>query len=144
MIVVDFYILAESNTQSRDLFCCRLLEKAYAQKQQVYVHCPNESMAHELDELLWTYQPDSFIPHNLYGEGPTPAPFIQIGFDQTPQRHSGVLVNLSPEVPNFHPQFKRICEIIPQTEEDKTLARSRFRYYREHGYKITTHDMTKK
>lgn len=74
LIRVDFYLLASDQPDARWLVACRLLEKAYAKGHKVYVLCNNKQDAELLDELLWTFKEDSFIPHNLQGEGPEPPP----------------------------------------------------------------------
>src|SRR5690348_5408022 len=109
---IDFYILSDPDHQTRLRFVCRLIEKAYKSRHRIYIHTDNQTDAHKLDELLWTYREDSFLPHNLYGEGPEPAPPIQIGFDIIPEKHRDILINLSSNVPAFFMQFSRILECI--------------------------------
>src|SRR5262245_15581779 len=107
---IDFYILSEEDTQSQLAFTCRLIEKAYKNQHRIYIHTDNETTAHKMDEMLWTYRDESFLPHNLYGDGPEPPPPIQIGYGVTPLKHRDILVNLSLTVPIFLSQFKRVLE----------------------------------
>lgn len=73
---VDFYLVTETGAQAPLLLCCRLLEKAYQQQHKVYVQTPSQQEAEALDELLWTFKDECFIPHNLQGEGPKlPPPY---------------------------------------------------------------------
>lgn len=137
----DFYILSESDVNIRFQFTCRLTEKAYKNQHRVYIHTDNERDAHLLDELLWTYCEESFLPHNLYGEGPIPAPPIQIGFDVTPQKQNDILINLSQEIPTFYPQFNRVIEVVPNETSLQECARNHYRIYRAQGYDITTHKL---
>lgn len=140
---VDFYILTSKNKQETLLFACKLLEKIYSQQHRCYVHCSNEAEAHSLDELLWTYNDISFIPHNLYGEGPTPAPAIQIGHQLIPTEHRDILFNLNTELPASFQRFRRVIELVPDIEENKLKARDKFKHYREQQCELTTHDLTK-
>ncbi len=133
---IDFYILTEQNALD---FACRLIEKAYKNQHRVYIHTEDQLSAHALDEKLWTYRDDSFLPHNLYGEGPEPAPPIQIGFGKTPEKHRDILINLSREVPTFFQQFARVLELIPNEPEIQARGRENFRIYRAKGFEITTH-----
>jgi len=135
---IDFYILSEGNCLQ---LACKLIEKAYKNRHRVYVHTENETVAHQLDELLWTYKEESFIPHNLYGEGPDPAPPIQIGFANTPEKHRDILINLSNEIPGFHKQFARIMELVPNSSTIQERARENYRIYRSNGYDIQTHKL---
>lgn len=138
---IDFYILSEGTARTRFLLACRLIEKAYKNRHRVYIHTQNQADAHLLDEMLWTYRDDSFLPHNLYGEGPDPAPPIQIGFDLTPDKQRDILINLSSQVPPFFAQFNRVLEIVPNDAEAQAISRENYRTYRTQGYDITTHKL---
>jgi DNA polymerase III subunit chi len=138
---IDFYILSDTTPNAHLHFACRLIEKAYKNRHRIYIHTDNKTDAHTLDELLWTYRDDSFLPHNLYGEGPEPAPPIQIGFDVIPEKHRDILINLSKEIPAFYAQFARILECVPQDATLQELARDHYKYYRAQGHNITTHKL---
>ncbi len=141
MAKIDFYILNESSPLARLHFACRLIEKAYKMQHRIYVHTENQTDAHQLDEMLWTYRDDSFLPHNLFGEGPEPSPPIQIGIHATPTNHRDILMNLGLEVPACHTQFSRIIELIPSDTEQQEKGRARYRYYRAQGFEINTHKL---
>jgi DNA polymerase-3 subunit chi len=138
---IDFYILSDTAPEARFQLVCRLVEKAYKNNHRIYIHTDTESDAHALDELLWTYREDSFLPHNLYGEGPDPAPPIQIGFGVTPEKHRDILINLSSSAPDFHVQFARILECVPGDADQQELARERYKQYKTFGHPITTHKL---
>lgn len=135
---IDFYILSEG---SRLQLACLLIDKAYKNQHRVYVHTENQQEAHQLDELIWTFRDESFIPHNLYGEGPEPAPPIQIGFSLRPEKHRDILINLSPTIPEFFQQFNRVLELVANDARDQEIARDRFRQYRSQGFEIKTHKL---
>jgi DNA polymerase-3 subunit chi len=138
---IDFYVLPESTANAPLQFACRLVEKAYKQRHSVYIHTENRAIAHQLDEILWTYRDDSFLPHNLYGDGPDPAPPIQIGFDATPEKHRDILINLHPEVPAFYTQFARVLELIANNPTAQEAGRTRYRFYRTKNLEINTHKL---
>jgi len=143
---VDFYLISEKHSDGQRRFACRLLEKAYNQHHSVLVLCEDELTAHAMDELLWVYTDTSFIPHQLVGENITPPPPIQIGTilptQLSPSSH--ILLLLSSKIPvEFH-AFKRVIEIIIQDDEAKEKARTHYRYFREQGCALNTHDLQKK
>lgn len=138
---IDFYLLNETNPEARWLTTCRLLEKAYARKHQVFVYCSNQQEAEYLDELLWTFKPNSFIPHHLQGDGPEPPPPIQIGYSEEPRGFSDILINLSIMVPPFVSRFQRIMEIVSADETAKNISRDHFRHYRSMGITPQTHTL---
>ncbi len=139
---VDFYILAQATTQEALLFACRLVDKAYQSGHQVFILLDNQTQAFAFDENLWEFDPQSFIPHHIQGEGPLPPPPVQIGYtlDQPP-KIKDVLINLSGQVPQFYHQFKRICEIVANDENQKAIKREHYRFYQKIQAKIHTHQV---
>lgn len=140
-IRVDFYLLSSTEQTAFGLFACRLIEKAYQRGHRIYIHCNNQTDAERLDELLWTYKDDSFIPHNLQGEGPEPPPPVQIGFEKEPRGFNDVLINLADSIPPFFSRFKRVIELVAADEEAKLISRNHYRDYRNKGCELHTHNI---
>src|SRR3990167_2159759 len=137
---VDFYVIDEQdNTYQKDLIACKLIEKAYNKGHRIFVFCDNEQQAHHIDELLWTFKEESFIPHNLQGEGPDSPPPIQIGFDPNLCIFNDLLLNMSQTIPEFYTRFKRVLEIV--TNETKEIAREHYRYYKQQRAQLVTHQI---
>ena len=44
-------------------------------------------------------------------------------------------------VPPFFSRFERVVEIVNQDETQRQLARERFKYYRDRGYDLHTHNL---
>ena len=141
MIRIDFYLIPEAREKARLHFVCRLIEKAYKLRHRIYIHVDNQSEAHALDELLWTYRDDSFLPHHLAGEGPEPAPPIQIGFQTPPAKQRDILINLSQSIPDFYTQFTRILEFVTTDPVVQATAREHYKLYRAKGHTINTHQL---
>ncbi|KTC65417.1 DNA polymerase III subunit chi (plasmid) [Legionella adelaidensis] len=138
-IRVDFYLLPTNDVNTVWLTACRLVEKAYLRGHRVFIFCDSQTDAHKIDELLWTFKEDSFIPHNLQGEGPEPPPAVQIGFSSEPRGYNDILLNLSKSIPSFTGRFKRIIEIVNGTEDAKEVSRQHYREYRSKQYNLHTH-----
>ena len=135
---VDFYLLNQSHPQAGWLFACRLIEKAYQRGHRVFVYCETADDAILLDELLWTYKDDSFIPHTLQGEG-SPSPVIQISYGDNADNFNDILINMSTSIPAFHIRFQRIMEIVLDTELAKEISRQHYRTYRNQQCELHTH-----
>lgn len=140
-IRVDFYLLSDNQPEAHWLVACRLLEKAYLKGHRVFVSCANQQGAEHLDELLWTFKEESFIPHNLQGEGPEPPPPIHIGYDKEPRGFNDILLNLTTVIPPFFGKFRRIMELVVNQEEIKELSRIRYKEYRARGCELFTHNI---
>jgi DNA polymerase-3 subunit chi len=138
-IHVDFYLLQSEEPEASLLAACELVEKLYSEGHRVFIHCNTQQEAEHLDELLWTYQEESFIPHNLQGEGPEPPPPVQLGFGKEPRGFNDILLNMALEVPSFSVKFKRIIELVPSLETEKERSRSRYKEYKSKGFLLQTH-----
>ena len=138
---VDFYILTDDSPLARSQLVCRLTEKAYQQKQRVYIHAPTKQAAEQINQLLWTYRDDTFIPHDLEGNDLQPPAPVQIGFQRVPDYRGDILINLSDAVPTFYPQFSRLFEIIGNDAAEQQAARDRYRFYRDNNCELSTHKL---
>lgn len=130
---VNFYLLHTLSRQERDRLACQLADKAWQQGFRVLIYTELPAHAKFLDDLLWTFRQDSFIPHVVY---PDPehihAPVI-IGYAPLALTRCEVLINLTESVPSDFQSFQRVVEIIDDTEAAKQSGRQRFRFYREQG-----------
>ncbi len=141
MTRIDFYVLAAGARGDRLLLTCRLAERARADDQRVLIHCPDLSNARHLDRLLWTYRDQSFLPHGLVGEtNPTLTPVL-ISPNGEPATEDQVLINLSPEVPEFFARFERLCEPLDHDPAVRDAGRRRWKCYRDRGYDLKHHEV---
>ncbi len=133
------------NAPDRLAYCCRLLRKAVSANARVVVTGLPDTMA-QLDKLLWTFSPTDFIPHCLSDSEPdlvAASPVILAAAIQSVP-HQQVLINLGQHVPAGFERFERVIEVVGLDDEDRSLARGRWKHYTEQGYAITRHDLTLK
>lgn len=142
MTQVDFYILAPQADDDRFGLACRLAEKAWQQGRRILLHTDSNDDARHLNGLLWSYREQSFIPHGQLGEADPELNPVLIGQpEQDPGEEHDVLINLATEVPTFFSRFDRVLECVDNNEAAKQASRDRYRFYKEHGYPLKTHDI---
>lgn len=107
----------------------------YSQNQRVFIYTTDQEQAEAIDEMLWSFQPDSFIPHNLVGEGPKAGAAVEISW-QPIQGRRPILINLTDTMPDFAHQFNYIVDFVPTDEALKQLARERFKACRQKGFLV--------
>lgn len=139
MTKVDFYIL---NADSPEHTACKLVEKAFSLGHRIYVHTESEAQAKRVDDMLWTYRAGSFIPHQHYQPGQEQHSPVQVGSHESPEIDSDVLINLATEVPLFFSRFQRVAELIGNEDETRKLGRERYRFYKDRGYPLNTHNIS--
>ncbi len=139
-IRIDFYVLAQATPQARLRFACRLAETALKRQHRVHALTADERAATELDELLWTFRAESFVPHGIAEPDAATELPVTIGCDSaTAPGSSEVLINLTPTVPACFEAFQRVAEIIDASDEGRRDGRERFRFYRDNGFEPQTH-----
>jgi DNA polymerase-3 subunit chi len=140
MTSIDFYF----NAGDRLEVACRLAAKALQQRKRVLVYAPQAELAQKVDRLLWTAQAVSFIPH-CAAHDPLAAetPVLITSDGEAPAHACEVLVNLSADCPPFFERHERLLEIVPQDDDERLAGRARFKFYRDRGYAIRSHDLAK-
>lgn len=139
MTRVSFYILKGSVEHDRQVFACRLIEKAYKQGHHIYIHTDNAEKAEQVNQTLWSFRADSFVPHQLIDAPNADNCPVLIGHDTKPPRLMDLLINLGAEQPNFFSQFERVAEFVNDDKQLKIMGRERYRFYQQRGYELSTH-----
>ena len=138
---VDFYVLQSTEPSARLRFACRLAEKAYILSHRIYAHTGTEAGAQSLNDLLWTFRGGSFVPHELVEPGRLPAAPVTIGYDTNNTGEGDLLINLSKQTPSFYAAFRRVAEIVDRSDGCREAGRQRFRFYRDQGCEMKTHQI---
>lgn len=139
MTQIDFYTHVDDKLRT----ACRLAAKAFGHGMRVMVCCPNAEVAGRFDRMLWTTPAISFVPHCLASDALAPITPIVVDYDGAEPTHHEVLLNLRREWPPVFSRFERLMEIVSLDDEDRLTARERYKFYRDRGYEIRTHDLSK-
>jgi len=143
MTRVDFYLTKTGQQKQILVTACRLAEKAFSRGHHVFIHTDDAASAQQLDELMWTFRQGSFVPHAVVEQGNQPDKHdkVVIGHDHDPEFAHDVLINLASTIPEFFSRFERVAEIVSGDPAQRDVARDRFRYYRDRGYELDTHEL---
>jgi DNA polymerase III subunit chi len=140
---VDFYVLKSAAVKQRHAFACRLTEKAYLRDLRIVIVNNSLADAKELDELLWTFNERSFVPHKicLDEQSIDPQTPVHLALASAAVPAADLLVNLSHGMPPQLQRYTRIAEIIDSDEERRRLGRERFKAYRDLKLTMETHQI---
>ena len=141
MTRVDFYVLTGGDIDEKERLGCKLIEKAYRLGHRVYVLTPDADAARRMDDLLWVHQAGSFVPHALSGGTAPESTPVLIGHLPPPAGYDDVLLSLAPDVPECFSRFARVAELVACDDTDKARSRARFKFYKERGYPLHTHNL---
>jgi DNA polymerase-3 subunit chi len=138
MTQIDFYTHVENKLQT----LCMLAAKALEKKARMLILTPDAQTTEHVDKLLWTQPAIGFLPHCRGHHRLAPVTPIILDHVAEPVVHEQVLVNLCAESQALFSRFERLIEIVSLDPADSDLARQRYRFYRDRGYDIRTHDLS--
>jgi len=140
---VDFYVLKSAAARQRWAFACRLVEKAYLRDLRIVIASDSDSDARAFDELLWTFNDRSFVPHKVCADEHSLDPLTPVQVSTLPLKvpSADLLVNLSNRLPEQWANYGRVAEIIDSDEECRRLGRERFKAYRNSQVTVETHQL---
>ena len=136
----DFYLIAKPRFAGQPLLLvCELAKRAYATNQFTLVLARDAAQAEELDDLLWSFEPDAHIPHQIAGDEEdelTPVLIVPPELE-TPQRP--LVINLRDGA--YTAPCERVLEVVPADPAARGPLRQRWREYQGLGYELHKHDM---
>ena len=63
------------------------------------------------------------------------------GSSEPPASYDGVMINLGLDVPEFFSRFERVLEIVDADPSARSKSRERYKFYRDRGYELATHNL---
>ncbi|MGH8743284.1 MAG: DNA polymerase III subunit chi [Burkholderiales bacterium] len=139
MTEIDFYTHVENRLQA----ACSLSSKALGKGLRVMIYTADAETTEKLDRLMWCYPAIGFIPHCRATDPLAQETPVILDHHSEPLPHDQVLLNLHPECPPFFSRFQRLIEIVGLDKTDSQAGRDRYRFYRDRGYDIHHHDLSK-
>jgi DNA polymerase-3 subunit chi len=137
MTSIDFY----THVSDRYRVVAKLVAKAFAQHGSVRVLTRDAESTEALDRMLWIQPAIGFLPHCRVGSrlaGDTP---IWVDHLLEHQGPAAVLINLHDTPPPFFSRFERLAEVVGVDEAGAVAGREKYRFYRERGYELRTHNL---
>jgi len=136
------------NAPDKLSYACRLLRKAWSNAAQVVVMGDKDLMV-DLDTSLWTFSATDFVPHCMSSADAftlqhTPVVLVQGVQVPAGLPHHQVLLNLGSALLSGFETFEKVIEVVTQDEQDRSMARSRWKHYAERGYPLVRHDLAPK
>jgi DNA polymerase III subunit chi len=135
MTEIRFYHL---RTRTLEQALPEILTKAMGQGRRVVVKTPDMAAAERLNDHLWTWKPDSFLPHGVKGDDfPEDHPVWLTDADENPNK-ADVLILTGGAQADSTASYGLCCEMLDGGNEDAVAAaRRRWKKYSEQGFAVT-------
>jgi len=137
----DFYLIAKPRFSGQPLLLvCELCRKANDAGLATLVLARDSAQAEELDDLLWSFNPDAFIPHQIAGSDEDEEEALVL--IAPPGQQPGLrplVINLRDAA--WMEPCDRVLEVVPDDPAAREPLRERWRQYKAAGYALSKHDM---
>lgn len=137
----DFYLIDKPRFREQPLLLvCELAKRGFAANLPILVLARDAAQAEAIDDLLWSFDPDEYLPHQIAGmdEGDDETPIL-IAAPETDAPARAMLINLRDAAPTG--SFDRVLEVVPADPAARAPLRERWKHYQALGFDVTKHDM---
>lgn len=136
----DFYLIDKPRFRADPLLLvCELAKRAYVAELPTLILARTQEEAEQLDDQLWAFDPDAFIPHQIAGDEDDEVTAILIlppGAQAAPRP---LVINLREEC--AEPGFETVKEVVPADPAEREGSRKRWAEYRRRGLDVQKFDM---
>ncbi|CBA17151.1 probable dna polymerase III subunit chi protein [Xanthomonas albilineans GPE PC73] len=137
----DFYLIAKPRFLTAPLrLVCELARKANDANLWTLVLARDLAQAEELDELLWAFDDDAYIPHQIAGaDADEEEAQVLIAPPEVDAASRPLVINLR-DAP-YLGTCERVLEVVPADLSAREPLRERWKQYKTQGYAVNKYDM---
>jgi DNA polymerase III subunit chi len=133
-VEVNFYHLTKDRL---DTALPKLAARAYAQGMRTVIRAPNEERVQMLDQWLWTYADDSFLPHGTPRNGHADLQPIYISADTDVPNGAKLLMLVDNRLDDDISNFDRCFYLFDGRDDDQVgAARSAWKQLKSQGLSL--------
>ena len=121
----------------------RLLERALKEGHRAVVLAGSSERVEHLNQLLWTYEDASFLPHGSARDGNAARQPVFLTAEEGNPSHAGMLVLIDGVEAKELAGFQRVCDMFDGNDEASVeAARRRWRAAKAEGHVLTYWEQT--
>ena len=136
----DFYLIDKPRFREQPLLLvCELAKKAYAAELPTLILTRTLEEAETLDDLLWAFDADAFIPHQIAGDEEDEVTAVLIAPPGAQVSERAMVINLREECADGI--FESVKEVVAADPAEREGSRKRWAEYRRRGFEVRKFDM---
>jgi DNA polymerase-3 subunit chi len=136
----DFYLIAKPRFRAEPLrLVCELARKAHDAGQATLILARDRAQAEQLDDLLWAFDDDAYVPHQIAGDEEDELAPVLIATPDMDVPMRPLVLNLRDAA--VEGAFERVLEVVPADESARGPLRERWKAYKARGLEVKSHDM---
>jgi len=129
---VTFYAVQSAGVSD---WAAKLVESAVAKDRRALVFCSSSKEAASIDEHLWTFKDDTFIPHEVYDELAVETQrSLPVLVTTTEENTNGanILIQLGRGSLEFGLKFDHVIELVDRADtEELQISRERYKAWKK-------------
>ena len=142
MTEIRFYHL---RTRTAEQALPEILSKAIEGGRRVVIKTADEKAVASLNDYLWMFSADSFLPHGCKKDGHAADQPIWITTENDNPNNAEILITTGGAVPEAPENYALCCEMLEDREADQVAAaRTRWKSYKERGFDLIYYQQTDK
>ena len=136
----DFYLIDKPKYREQPLrVVCVLAKRAYAAEIPTLILARTLDEAEALDDLLWSFEPDAFIPHQIAGDEEDDYTAVLIALPGAQVADRPLLINLREECAPG--SYETVKEVVAADPAERDGSRKRWAEYRKRGFEVQKFDL---
>ena len=120
-----------------NLSVCKIIKKYYNDGHKIIVKSSNQEFIDNINQLLWTFEQLTFIPHstNIMYDCTTPVLLYKNDYknDSITEKDYNVILNIDTVLDTTDNDHEIIIEIVAHDEDKKTISREKYLYYKKNS-----------
>ncbi len=136
----DFYLIQKPRFREEPLLLvCELARKAFDANLPTLVLARDAEQAERLDDLLWSFDDEAYIPHQIAGDDEDDLAPVLIAMPDIDTPMRALVINLRDAA--VADGFTRVLEVVPADDDARGPLRERWKQYQARGIELKKHDM---
>ena len=136
MTEISFYQVKDATPVAVDMAVALLLEKVIKTGHNAVVRCASEDRLERLNNNLWTYKEDSFIPHGDTNDGFAESQPVYLCTGAENPNNADILMTISGAESSDFSTYARVIDVFDASDASIKQARQRWKAFSEKGYPL--------
>ncbi len=140
MARADFYLIDKPRFRDDPLLLvCELAKLAFASEQPTLILARSQDQAEAIDTLLWEFDENAFIPHQIAGDDDDAVTAVLIVPPGIESADRPLVINLRDACAPG--RFERVLEVVAADPDERSGSRVRWNEYKQRGFVLKKIDM---
>ncbi len=136
----DFYLIDKPRFRENPLLLvCELAKRAFEARLPTLVLARSREQAEALDDAMWAFDDDAFVPHQIAGDDEDDATAVLIVPPELAAADRALVINLRDECAGG--RYDAVKEVVAADPAEREGSRRRWKEYQSRRFELRKFDM---